>query len=91
MNGQKYQVGRAFGCMVDSFKISGGDGILEGEVSVKAYGLFETAKLITNESVEGTAKTITGITWANGIATVTSTAHGLAVNNLINVASVSPA
>lgn len=75
VDGQKYSVSRAFGCLIDSIKISGSDSILESEIAIKAYGVFETAKLISNESPEGVAKTITAFTWASGIGTGTATAH----------------
>lgn len=34
--------------MVDSVKVSGSDSILEGEVSLKAHGLLQRAKMISN-------------------------------------------
>lgn len=78
-NGQRYQVDRAFGVMVDSFKISGSDSILEGEVTLKAHGVFQRGKLISNESAEAAPVNISNAVWAAGIATITATTHGLSV------------
>jgi len=70
--------------------MTGKDSILEGNMEIKAMGLFQRAKLIANEVVEGTSKTITGATWTNGIATFTAAAHGLAVGDLVVVAGMTP-
>lgn len=45
---QEYQVNRAFGCMIDEFKISGSDSILEFDATIKAHGSFQIAKMISN-------------------------------------------
>ena len=47
-DGQVYQVDRPFGVMVDEFKISGSDTILAGEVTLKAHGVFQVARLISD-------------------------------------------
>lgn len=45
-NRQNYEVARSFGVLVNSFKISGSDGIVSMEVNVKAHGQFLKANLI---------------------------------------------
>lgn len=47
-NRQNYQIDRAFGCMVDTFTISASDGIIEFNVAIKAHGVFQMAKIITD-------------------------------------------
>lgn len=47
-NYQNFVVHRAYGVMVDSFKISGSDGILNLAVTVKAHGLLMKRNLIAD-------------------------------------------
>lgn len=90
-DGQTYSVDRAFGAMIDSIKISGSDSILESEMEIKAHWVFQKGNLIENEDAEVASTVITGATWLAGIATFTSTSHGLAVNDLVNIAWMTPA
>lgn len=90
-DGQDTMITRAFGVKVDQTEISIEEGILKMSADVKAYGAFDVAFLKSNESVEWTAKTITAATWSAGIITfTTSTSHGYAVNDLIDVTTVVP-
>lgn len=91
VNRQNYQVDRAFGLQVDSLALSGSDGLLSLNVKMKAAGIFEMNDLITNESVEGTSKAISGVVWALGVATFTSAVHSFAAGDLVTIAGMTPA
>jgi hypothetical protein len=82
---QNMVVDRGFGCMIDSIKLSGSDSILDGEVEIKAHGVFQRGKLISNESPELASTVITLATWLAKVATFTSTAHGLQTGDLVTI------
>lgn len=56
-NRQNYQVDRAFGAMVDNFKIAGSDGIISLEVAIKAHGVLQKRNLI-NDAAAGSSVVI---------------------------------
>lgn len=47
-NRQNYQVDRAFGVLVNDFKISGSDGIISLDVALKAHGILQKRNLIAD-------------------------------------------
>lgn len=89
-DGQNTMISRAFGCKVDKVEISIEEGILKAATDVKAYGAFDVAFLKTNITAKGTAKTITGATWASNQATFTSNAHGYVAGDIVKVAGMTP-
>jgi len=56
-NRQNYQVDRAFGCIVDKFTISGGEGVIDMALDIKAHGMLQKANLI-NDASSGSAVVI---------------------------------
>lgn len=89
-DGQNTMISRAFGCKVDKVEISIEEGILKAATDVKAYGAFDVAFLTANITAKGTAKTITGVTWASNQATFTSNAHGYTAGTIVKVAGMTP-
>lgn len=55
---QNYQVSRAFGVMVDTWKLSASDGLISLDVGLKAHGIFEKANLLNNEAASGSTVTM---------------------------------
>lgn len=63
-NRQKYEVLRGFGVLVDNFKISASDWIVNLEVWVKAHGVFASAFLINDvTSWSSKALSLSSIEW----------------------------
>lgn len=52
-NRQNYQVDRAFGCMIDSVRLAGSDGLIEMEVAIKAHGVFQMATFLNDKAASG--------------------------------------
>lgn len=88
--GQTFMVSRAFGCHYDKMEISIEEGILKSSYDIKAYWAFDVAFLRTNESVEQAS---VGVSWATRALqkiTLTVTAHGRAINDIVTIAGVTP-
>lgn len=77
-NRQNYQVDRAFGVLVDSFTISGSDGILNLEVGVKAHGILQKANLISNAAA------------GSSVAINLDTAEGFVATDTVNIYDTTP-
>lgn len=88
---QNYSVERAYGVLVNTFKLSATDGIVDLSVDLKAHGVFLRARAIGNEDAESVSTNITAATWTGGVATITSNTHLLAAGDLVVIAAVDPA
>jgi len=89
-NRQNYTVERAFGCLVDGFTLAASKDIVDFSVDMKAHGLFQRAKVITDEDIEVAGTSVSGVTWAGGVATFSSTTHLLAINDLVVITGMTP-
>lgn len=87
-NGQNYLIGRAFGCTMNSMNLNFEEGFITMKPNRIAYGKFDVAFLVANESEEATSTSISNITHTGTTATVTSTAHGLSVKDIVTIDSV---
>lgn len=85
-------VSRAAGIVIDSLTLNAEpDSLVKLDAEVKGESMFDVAQLKANESAEASTTSITAITHDDGVATVTSATHGLAVNDLIKIANVTGA
>lgn len=68
---QNYEVSRAFGVIVDSYKVSASDEEVKLEVDLKAHGIFLRAKLIADaaagSSVALSLDTVEGLTTSDSV------------------------
>lgn len=88
--GQSQLVSRAFGAKINSVSINIEEDILTLGSEINASGAFDVAFLAKNESPEAAWTSITAMVYANKKITITSTSHGLAVNDLVNITAVTP-
>ena len=91
-DGQTTMVKRAYGTVLDSLALNiEPNAYAKLSIGMKAFGMFDAAKLIANESVEAATTVITNFTRAAQILTVTSVAHGLAAGDLAKLDGNNPA
>lgn len=86
-DGQDVIVQRAYGCVVDSLKLSAeANKLVTIENAVKGQGMFDVAFLNANEKAEASTVSITSATPTSGVLRVVATSHGLALNDLVKIA-----
>lgn len=77
-NRQNYQVDRAYGALVNDFKISGSDGIIGLEVAIKAHGILQRRKLIANAAA------------GSSVALYLDSAEGFTTSDTVNTYDETP-
>lgn len=76
---------------MNSMSLAFEEGFIKLTPNFIGYGKFDVAFLVANESEEASSTTISNITHSGTTATVTSTAHGLTVNDIVTIDSVTGA
>lgn len=75
---QNYQVDRAFGAMVDSFTLSGSDGILNLAIAMKAHGVLQKRNLISNAAA------------GSNVVLQLDSSEGLTTGDTVNIYDATP-
>lgn len=77
-NRLNYRVMRGYGCQFDGFTMRGSDNAIELEANIKALGIFDTARLLNNESA------------GSNVVLELETVEGLVASETVNIYDITP-